>query len=102
MLCTAVNTVSSFDSVEKWVKEISVIQTAPIMLVMTKIDLVPYLEDAETEYVTKDMAEEKKKTFNFTGISYTSSKEWDDHNVHKAFDDAIQAAYYLKYDEDLW
>ena len=101
MLCSAVNAVSSFDRVERWVKEISVIQTAPIMLVMTKTDLVPYLEDAETEYVTKEMAEEKKRTFNFTGISFTSSKEWEDHNVHKAFDDAIAAAYYLKYNEDL-
>ena len=101
MLCAAVNAMSSFENVEKWVQEISVIQTAPIVLIVTKNDLVPFLVDAETDHVTEEMAEEKKNQMNFTQLCYTSSKDWNDYNVHKAFDDAIAAAYYLKYNEDL-
>ena len=54
MICTAVNSVQSFENIEaKWVAEISVVQTAPMILVLTKKDLVPYLEEAETEHITE-------------------------------------------------
>ena len=103
MICTAVNSVQSFENIEaKWVAEISVVQTAPMVLVLTKKDLVPYLEEAETEHITEQMVRDKAQELNFTDVAITSSKDWRDYNVHKAFDSAIQSAYYHKYNEDLW
>ena len=102
MICTAVNSVSSLENVErKWIGEISVVQTAPMLLILTKKDLIPYLEEAETEHITEEVVRKKAKDLNFTDHAMTSAKAWEDFNVHKAFDSAIQAAYYNKYNEDL-
>ena len=40
---------------------------------------------------------EAKKTFGLTGVKQTSSKEWEDFNVHKAFVFAIAAGIDAKY-----
>ena len=102
MICSAANAVQTLESVgTRWVQEISVVQTAPMLLILTKKDLIPFLEEAETEHITEQMVTDKAREMNFTGHSFTSAKEWQDFNVHKAFDDAIEAAYYQKYGEDL-
>ena len=41
----------------------------------------------------------KKEELNLTMWSKTSSKAWEDFNVHKAFNKALAAAYNYKYME---
>lgn len=64
------------------------------MLILTKKDLAEYVDDP----VTYDMIKEQKLTQGLQGCSQTSSKEWEDFNVHKAFNQAISTAYYNKFD----
>ena len=42
--------------------------------------------------------EDWMKKNNYQGASETSSKEWEDFNVHKAFNKTLTTAYALKYD----
>ena len=47
------------------------------------------------------MVRDKARELNFTDVAITSAKDWHDYNVHKAFDSAIQSAYFFKYNEDI-
>ena len=94
MICVACNDPESFESVDKWRNEIHLIeQQKPILLVLTKSDLIESLDEPVT---LEDLAD-KSKTDNFQGEMATSSKEWHDFNVHKAFNKVLQAAYLMKY-----
>lgn len=42
----------------------------------------------------------KSKELNLTMYAKTSSKAWEDFNVHKAFNKALTAAYKYKYMDD--
>ena len=56
MICSAANAVQTLESVgTRWVQEISVVQTAPMLLILTKKDLIPFLEEAETDHITEQM-----------------------------------------------
>ena len=60
--CVAANSIDSIHSVEKWASEIrTVCPNAPIVLVLTKKDLIEYVD----EPVTKTMVEEKNTAMNF-------------------------------------
>ena len=68
----------------------------PIMLVLTKSDLLDTLE--EDECVTFENIQTEAKAHGFQGCSKTSSKEWSDFNVHQAFNRTLASAYQFKYE----
>ena len=54
MICTASNSVTSFERVErKWVSETSNVCIAPMVLTLTKKDITPQLEEADVKHVTE-------------------------------------------------
>ena len=69
--------------------------TKPIILVLTKYDLVDMLE--EDERVDEPQIRAKKRECGFTGSAVTSAKEWEDLNVHNASNRTLIAAYLFKY-----
>ena len=95
--CVAVNAPESIH-VEKWANEIRASTTnAPIILVLCKSDLQDQTEDP----ITEAMLRAKMEQLAFQGIYRTSSKEWEDFNVHKMFKKAICTGYFNKYTEKL-
>ena len=64
------------------------------MLIMTKSDL----EDltAEDQRVTFEELKKKAEVGNFQGACQTSSKEWEDFNVHHAFNKTLITAFRSK------
>jgi hypothetical protein len=64
---------------------------------MTKSDLVEFVDDP----VTEDDVSAKKEECGFQGYALTSSKEWEDFNVHKMFQQAIAVGYFAKYEQKL-
>ena len=95
MICVAVNNQTSLQNVKKWKDEIkSVVPEAPIMLTLTKNDLAEFLEDS----ITKEQINQAKRQHGLQAIAITSSKEFEDHNVHKAFEKLIQTGYSGKYE----
>ena len=96
MLCVALNNKGTIDAeaLEGWKAEIrNVCPTTPIILVGTKSDM---RADAESPISTQEL-ERAKQDYAFSAFCETSSKEWTDHNVNKAFLKAIQCAYFFKY-----
>ena len=95
MLCVAVNKLTSYTNIKDWVAEIySTTPNKPIMLVLTKSDI----EDG-AEVTLKMLKEATKKVDGlFDGALKTSSKEWEDFNVHKAFTKTLSVA--LKYQKN--
>ena len=95
MICVACNQKSSFDNIDKWRNEISEVEPEkPVMLILTKsdmIDLIPEENAVQFEKLT-----EKSTTGGFQGACQTSSKEWEDFNVHKAFNKTLITAYKSK------
>ena len=63
---------------------------------MTKSDLAELSE----EPITVPALKQKSIENGFQGYSKTSSKEWEDHNVHKAFTKALATALQAKYESD--
>ena len=59
---------------------------------LTKSDLEEGIEDEDCK-VTFAQIRAAQRTHQLTGSSKTSSKEWNDNNVHKAFNKALTAAY---------
>ena len=64
------------------------------MLTLTKNDLAEFLEDS----ITKEQINQAKRQHGLQAIAITSSKEFEDHNVHKAFEKLIQTGYSGKYE----
>ena len=62
---------------------------------MTKSDLAEALDDP----VTLDDVDSKKDELSLQLSAATSSKEWEDFNVHKAFTRTLTFAYKYKYDD---
>ena len=62
---------------------------------MTKSDLAEALDDP----VTIEDVDEKKEELSLQLSAATSSKEWEDFNVHKAFTRTLTFAYKYKYDD---
>ena len=63
---------------------------------LTKSDLIESLDEPIT---LEDLAD-KSKLDNYQGAMATSSKEWQDFNVHKTFNKMLQAAYLMKYGDE--
>jgi hypothetical protein len=66
-------------------------------LLLTKSDLADQLEEG---VVTEDDIKAKKTELQFQIHAFTSSKAWEDFNVHKAFNKTLTAAYSYKYELD--
>ena len=97
-ICCAANQRTSMESIAKWKAEIQEKEpTKPIALLQTKRDLVEIIDD-ESMLVTKGELQQKKKDFGLVLFASTSSKEWSDFNVHKAFNNVINAGYKFKYE----
>ena len=97
MICVACNNQESLESVNRWKIEIQDIEAMkPIMLVLTKSDLLDTLD--EDECVTFENIQQEARTHGFQGCSKTSSKEWSDFNVHQAFNRTLASAYQFKYE----
>ena len=62
------------------------------MLVLTKSDYADIIHD-EDKLVTFEMLTTKSSTGGFQGACQTSSKEWEDFNVHKAFNKTLITAF---------
>ena len=60
---------------------------------MTKRDLLPAEGQSTFGFATKQMLQQKKIEFGFIVFASTSSKVWGDYNVHKAFNNIIDAGY---------
>lgn len=98
MICVAANSVDSLENIHLWQNEIVEKEPEkPIMLILTKSDLIDYVDDA----VTFQHIKTAKDKHGFQGCSQTSSKVWEDFNVHKAFVQTICTGYYAKYDKKL-
>jgi len=98
MICVAANSHDSLENVVRWKTEIQEIeQEKPVALILTKSDLA---EGGELdEPVEFSMVKNKQKEMGFSMSAKTSSKAWEDFNVHKAFNRALTAAYKFKYEE---
>jgi len=98
MLCVAINNRDSLDSVARWRTEIrQVCNEAPIMLVGTKSDL----RTVTAEPITLQDLKNKSDEMGLQAVVETSSKEWRDHNVNKAFHNAIRLGYYNRYPHEM-
>ena len=97
MICVATNNRESLESVERWKDEIQEIeQSIPIALILTKADFLGMMDDG----VDVSMIKAKAKEMNLVMWAKTSSKAWEDFNVHKAFNKALTAAYRYKYGDE--
>ena len=100
LVCVAINSKTSLENVNKWVNEIrQVCPNTPILLILTKIDLEDYTSPELV--VSTDEIKQKTKDMALQGFCQTSSKEWKDFNVHKAFVQAICTGYYAKFGTEL-
>ena len=82
MICFAANAPTSLQNANKWAGEIRQSRpNTPLILVLTKSDLKDYCENP----IDPDDIKKKCKELGFQGDVQTSSKEWEDFNVHKAF-----------------
>ena len=95
MICVASNQPSSLENVERWLAEIREVELEkPIALILTKSDLIEALDDC----VKIEALDEKKIDIGANMTAETSSKDWEDFNVHKAFNKMLTAAYTFKYE----
>ena len=93
MICVAANSVDSLENVQLWQNEIVEKEPEkPIMLILTKSDLIDYVDDA----VTYQQIKTAKDEHGLQGCSQTSSKVWEDFNVHKAFNKTLITAFKSK------
>ena len=70
-----------------------------MLLVLTKSDLLEDLDEDDDNVVTFKSLVKKSKSGGFTGCAKTSSKAWEDFNVHKAFTKVLTAAKKFKIDD---
>ena len=93
MICVPAN--SSLQNALFWLAEIREVQpTKPIALILTKSDLYTAdQQDSSEETLTMDDILNMKREHGLTLAAKTSSKAWEDLNVHSAFNRAIMAAY---------
>ena len=98
MICVAANQRDSLDHVEKWRNEIEqTVPGKPIMLILTKSDLLQ--DQIDDDPVTLAQLREESEKGSFQGAMATSAKEWEkDYNVHKAFNKVLATAYDFKYE----
>ena len=64
------------------------------MLILTKSDLHDFVD----EPVEFDALKKAANDGGFQGACKTSSKEWSDFNVHKAFNKTLTTAFIKKYE----
>ena len=95
MICVACNLPTSLESVARWKAEIQEIEPEkPITLILTKSDLAELIENP----IEFSAIKAKKQEESLQIAAATSSKAWEDFNVHKAFNKTLTAAYSFKYE----
>ena len=62
------------------------------MLTLTKNDLAEFIDDS----ITREQINQAKRQHGLQAVAITSSKEWEDFNVHKAFVKTIETAIVSK------
>ena len=78
MICVATNDQTAFDNIIKWKIEIQLVEPEkPIMLILTKGDLVYYLDDL----IELDDIKRKAYELDLLGAMETSSQDWQDYNI---------------------
>ena len=95
MLCFAINSRASFDSLKTWRSILNGISdTAPIILIATKCDLWKSGEARSMDLVSAAEIEAKRSELQLQALHFTSAKDsWLDGNVHLAFMKAAKVAY---------
>ena len=63
-------------------------------MILTKSDLADNIDDP----VDGDMLKGKVEADGYQGYALTSSKEWEDFNVHKAFNKTLMLGLKAKYE----
>ena len=95
MICVACNARDSYQNIEKWRDEIMAAEPKkPIMLILCKSDI------KDKEVTEKDLKDKQKEDNKYIGVKATSSKEYDDHNVIKAFKFTLKKTFEIKYAAD--
>ena len=85
------------DSIGKWKADFQAVEPAkPIALILNKGDLASECE----EPITLEELREKSTEEGLQYAAETSSKQWEDHNVHKAFTKVLSIAYRNKYGDE--
>ena len=101
MICVSANTMSSFNNIDRWRGEIDSAgpdkQQAPKLLILTKSDLLDELDEDDDNRVDFKLLVNKNKKSGFQGVAKTSSKVWEDFNVHKAFTKTLVTAFKTKF-----
>ena len=101
MLCVSLNQRDRLENLEKWVNEIrTVCSDSPIILVGTKFDLRDE-NSSDNQSVSTILLKQKSKSLGCQAVCETSSKEYHNHNVSKAFQTAIRTGFYYKYPQEL-
>ena len=99
MICVATNAKTSYENIAKWRAEIQDVEpTKPIILILTKSDLEDFTDAANLTTIKN--LRDKSKQEGFAGALKTSSKDWEDFNVHKAVSKALITGYRMKYEDD--
>ena len=87
MICVSCDSMASFNRIDQYNSEIKAVEPdKPVLLILTKSDL-------EDQVVTFDMLLDKSNEGDFFDAAMTSSKAWEDFNVHRAFNQALMTAY---------
>ena len=98
MLCCAINNTDSQEMLNSFDVEIKQCNSdAPILMIGTKSDM---RSDDSEQCTPSDQLRQMSQESGFCDYIETSSKNWQDKNVMKAFQKAINIAYRSKYDED--
>ena len=99
MICVASNQPTSLESVSRWINEIQEVEPyVPIALILTKSDILEMADEDDENSVSMEKITKAKEDSGLTVAAKTSSKEWEDFNVHKAFNKTLTAAYIFKYE----
>ena len=94
MLCVDLSEAGTMERVRNFKTEVrQVCPKSPILLVGTKKD--------KPMQITEQQLREKVSAEGLQGQCMTSSKQYQDENVNKAFQYAIRLGYYFKYPQDL-
>ena len=64
------------------------------------VDLLDELDEDDEQRVDFKKLVKKNKSSGFQGVAKTSSKVWEDFNVHKAFTKTLVTAFKFKYPDE--
>ena len=100
MLCVACNDPASFESIDSWRAVIKTVAPAdkPIFLILTKSDLLEQQQHQLENPIDIAQLREKSDKDGFQGAIATSAKEFENFNVHTAFNHVMGVSHVMKYE----